>query len=250
MDSAQTRPVSVGYQLFMLILCLYALAALALQTAIRIQPETQAVLDYADYAVCALFFLDFIVSLWRAQNRSRYFVTWGWLDLLSSIPTLDVVRWGRAARVLRIFRVVRGLRATKVVAELVLRRRAENTFFAASLIALLLIIFCSVAVLHFEVDPNSNIKTAEDAIWWAFETTTLVGYGDHYPVTSEGRFVAAILMSAGIGLFGTFSGFLAAWFIGSGASEESVVSAELGALRRDIAALRKSLGHVGQDDTA
>jgi voltage-gated potassium channel len=37
-------------------------------------------------------------------------------------------------------------------------------------------------------------------------------YGD-YPVTFEGRIVAANLMVAGIGLFGTFSGFVAAWFL-------------------------------------
>ena len=153
--------------------------------------------------------MDFFVSVRRAPDRWKYLITWGWLDLLSSVPTIDVVRWGRAARVVRVFRVLRGLRATKIVSGLILHRRAENTFLAASLIAMLLIIFCSVAALHFEVDPDSNIKTAEDAIWWAFATIATVGYGDRYPVTSEGRFVAAILMSAGVGLFGTFSGFLA-----------------------------------------
>ena len=160
---------------------------------------------------------------------------------------VDVVRWGRAARVVRVFRVLRGLRATKIAAGLVLQRRAENTILAASLVALLLIVFCSVAVLHFEVDPESNIKTAEDAIWWAFATITTVGYGDRYPVTSEGRFVAAILMTAGVGLFGTFSGFLAAWFIGSEAAEESNVGAEISSLRTEIANLRKMLERLSQD---
>ena len=75
--------------------------------------------------------------------------------------------------------------------------------------------FCSIAVLHFETDPESNIRTAEDALWWAFATITTVGYGDCYPVTWEGRLIATILMCAGVGLFGTFSAFLAAWFIGS-----------------------------------
>jgi voltage-gated potassium channel len=177
----------VGYQLFTLMVCFYALAALALETAVRLEPETRAILDYADYAVCALFFLDFLISLWRAPNRWRYFITWGWLDLLSSVPTVDVVRWGRAARIVRVFRVLRGLRATKIAAGLVLKRRAENTILAASLVALLLIVFCSVAVLHFEVDPEANIKTAEDAIWWAFATITTVGYGDRYPVTLSGE---------------------------------------------------------------
>src|SRR6059058_579080 len=141
-----------------------------------------------------------------APKRRRYFLTWGWLDMLSSIPALSAARWGRVARLVRIFRVLRGVKATKLITSAVLRRRAHNTFLAATLLALLLIVFCSVAVLHFETAPGSNIKTADDAIWWAFATVTTVGYGDRYPVTPEGRFVAALLMCAGVGLFSTFSG--------------------------------------------
>jgi voltage-gated potassium channel len=250
MTKRDKRPVSIGYQYFTLVLCLYALFALAVETAVHLQPQTKAILEYADYVVCGLFFLDFVVSLWKAPNRRRYFMTWGWLDLLSSVPAIDIVRWGRAARIVRVFRVLRGLRATKITAGLVLRRRAENTVLAASLVALLLIIFCSVAILHFEDSPDSNIRTPEDATWWAFATITTVGYGDRFPVTSEGRFVAAILMTAGVGLFGTFSGFLAAWFL-SGSSEEVELDADIAALRTEIVELRAALDpHVKSQSSA
>ena len=59
--------------------------------------------------------------------------------------------------------------------------------------------------------------------------------------------MASIFLTAGVGLFGTFSGFLAAWFIGSGAADESNVSAEISSLRTEIAALRKMLEHGGED---
>lgn len=44
-------------------------------------------------------------------------------------------------------------------------------------------------------------------------TITTVGYGDKFPVTTEGRIIAAILMTAGVGLFGTFTAYVASWFV-------------------------------------
>jgi voltage-gated potassium channel len=119
----------------MLALCLYALGTLAVQVAVQLEPGTRDILDYADYAVCMLFLGA--ISFVRAPDRWRYLVTWGWLDLLSSVPALDFARWGRAARMVRIFRVLRGLWATRIVAQTVLLRRRENTFLAASLVAIL-----------------------------------------------------------------------------------------------------------------
>src|SRR5262245_44393584 len=152
MAASDQDSFSPPYQLFMLILCLFALGGLAAQRMAVLSPETRGVLEYADYLVCALFFVDFVVCLVRAPRPWRYFLSWGWLDLLSSIPTVDVARWGRAARVLRIFRVLRGLRATKIIASLVLKRRAQSSVLAACLVAILLIVFCSVAILHFETE--------------------------------------------------------------------------------------------------
>lgn len=76
-----------------------------------------------------------------------------------------------------------------------------------------MLIFGSISILQVETVPESNIKTAGDAIWWAFVTITTVGYGDRFPVTSAGRIIAAFLMITGVALFGTFTGFVAAWFM-------------------------------------
>ena len=236
----QPAPHSPGYQLFMLVLSLYALAVLASRTASQLDEATQTIFDYVDYAVCAVFFGDFVWSMWRADKPVHYFLTWGWLDLLSSLPIFNVARWGRLARVLRIFRVLRGLRASKHLAGLVLHQRAENTLLAGSLVALLLVTFCSIAILHFESVPDANILSADDAIWWAFATITTVGYGDRYPTTTEGRMVAVVLMSAGVALFGTFSAFLAKWFIGPDV-EEGSSDKEVAALRMEVAAIRELL---------
>ena len=61
--------------------------------------------------------------------------------------------------------------------------------------------------------PTASITSASDALWWVFVTITTVGYGDRYPVTNVGRAVAVLVMIAGVGLFGTLSGFLANQFL-------------------------------------
>lgn len=59
---------------------------------------------------------------------------------------------------------------------------------------------------------DSNITTFPDAVWWAMETITTVGYGDHYPTTDAGRFVAGALMVLGLALVGLISATIVTWF--------------------------------------
>lgn len=218
----------------MLALCLWAVASLAAKTFWHLDVETETVLDYADNAACGLFFLDFLTSLYRAPQRWKYLITWGWLDLLSSIPTGDVLRWGRAARILRILRVLRVVKSVRLLAHFVVEQRAESAFLATLLLSLLLTVFASIAMLQLETSPDANIRTAQDAMWWAVSTMTTVGYGDRYPTTGEGRLVAVFLMAAGVGLFGTFSGLVASWFLSPTAENTDTDVQQLKAMVADL----------------
>jgi voltage-gated potassium channel len=226
------------YQLFMLALCIYVLVVLGAQSAAPLDASTLTILGAADLGVCAIFFVDFLWSLARAPRKWDYFLRWGWIDLLSSVPMVEGLRWGRAGRVLRILRVLRGVRSTKLLLGLILQRRAQSAFLAATLASFLLVVFASIAVLQFEPDAEgANITSAGDALWWAFVTITTVGYGDRFPVTTEGRALAGLLMAAGVGLFGTFTGFVASWFVAAGDPTPSTET-EILMLRREIAELK------------
>lgn len=242
----EKRIESPTYELGMMVLSVFALGLLASRTISNIGAEAVTVLEYADYAICVAFFGDFLWSLWHAPRRWRYLITWGWLDLLSSIPAIDVLRWGRLARVVRVFRIVRGLRASRLLAMMILRRRAENVVLAAAMAAGILVVFSSVAILSFETADTSNIRTAEDALWWAFATITTVGYGDFYPVTSEGRLIASVLMFAGVGLVGTCSAFLASWFLSAEEEEEDQPADASLTLASEVALLRAEIGTLSQ----
>lgn len=241
----EKRIESPTYELGMLVLSIFAIGLLAVRTTAAVGAEVTTVLEYADYAICVAFFGDFLWSLCHAQRRWKYLATWGWLDLLSSIPTVDLFRWGRIARVLRVVRIVRGLRASRLLALMILRRRAENVVLAAALAAGMLIVFSCVAILSFETAADSNIRTAEDALWWAFATITTVGYGDFYPVTSEGRLIASVLMFAGVGLVSTCSAFLASWFLAAEEQEAPTTDTSL-ALASEVASLRAEIARLAQ----
>jgi voltage-gated potassium channel len=239
-DGPETQSPTVrarqAYQVFMLVLCIFALVALAVDRLFALGPDVHRLIQYADFGVCLVFLLDFAYSLATARDRRKYLLTWGWIDLLSSIPAVDTFRVGRGARIVRIFRILRGVKATRVVSTVVLERRAEAAFLAATLVSFLILLLASISIMNFEDGPEANIKGPEDALWWAFVTMTTVGYGDRFPVTSEGRLVGALLMVAGVGLFGTFSGFVASWFLAPTATQNR---SEIEALREEIAALRQ-----------
>ena len=91
-----------------------------------------------------------------------------------------------------------------------------------AVLALILIIFSSISILQFEAEaPGANIITAEDALWWSYVTITTIGYGDKFPVTTEGRIVAVVLMTAGVGLFGTFTAFVSSWLLAERKGEKA-----------------------------
>jgi voltage-gated potassium channel len=190
----------------------YVLLSLAAQTFLGLSESTNAILDQVDQLICVVFFLDFWVNLYAAKNKFAY-LKWGWIDLVSSIPMIDLARAGRLARVIRILRAFRGVRSARFLADYLLHRRADGAFFAVALLSVLLVLFSSISILQFETAPNSNIRTPQDALWWAFATITTVGYGDKYPVTTEGRMIAAVLMTAGVGMFGSFTGLMASWIL-------------------------------------
>ncbi len=234
----ENHPQSGPYLLFMLALSLFALFILGVDVLFRLDPRTHTIIEYLDLGVCLLFFADFLITFHRAQSKAGYFFKWGWLDLLSSIPMVDALRWGRLARVLRIVRVLRGLRSAKVLVDSVLARKAQSGALAAGLLTLLLTVFASIAILQLETAPESNIRTAEDALWWTVTTLTTVGYGDLYPVTSEGRLLAGLVMVAGVGLFGAFSGLVASWLLRPAERQQDT---ELVQLRDEVRALREEL---------
>jgi voltage-gated potassium channel len=226
-----------GFQIVVLILSLFVLVSMVTDAAMELPTEVSRMLQSFDNVVCGVFLLDFVIRLRQSTDKVR-FMKWGWIDLIASIPNVDVLRWGRAVRILRIIRILRGVRSFHKVLAITFRHKVKSGLGALLTTSLLLITFASLAILMCETGEGANIKTAEDALWWSVTTITTVGYGDRYPVSTEGRVLAMVLMAAGVGLFGTLSGIIALFFLGS---EDQSSNKEIEALTAEIKILQKEV---------
>jgi len=237
-------PEKVGvFQIVVLILSIVVLAALGADAAFKLPREISDVLRRLDTLVCVVLIVDFGIRLFKVESKLA-FLKWGWIDLIASIPNVPILRVGRLVRIFRVIRLLRAIRATHKITALLLKDKIRTGVASVLLSAFLLIMFCAVGILICEQhDPDANIKTAGDAIWWSVTTVTTVGYGDKYPVTAEGRTVAMILMVAGIGLFGILSGLAALFFVGSRQQnivrEENKILARLERLEEKIDRLKR-----------
>ena len=189
-----------------------------------LSPGTKTVCHTLDYLTWSLFGVDYLVRLFLTDERSRWF--WRHLPelLVVALPIL---------RPLRLLRFVMLLRILNRTAMTSLRGRVAVYVGSATV----LVIFCAaLAVLDAERGhPRANITGFGSALWWASVTVSTVGYGDHFPVTTEGRFVAIGLMLGGVALLAVVTASLASWFIDKMREVEDDAQA---ATRHDIAELR------------
>jgi voltage-gated potassium channel len=201
------------FKLFLVVLSFYVLVSLFIQSMFDLSPEMDQLMDHIDTFVCYIFLADFFFRLYQAPSK-KAFLKWGWIDFVSSIPMLQEFRAGNLFRIIRFVRLLRALRSVRVIWLYVLGNRGKNTFITVAAVSCLLMMAGSIIIFNVEKqEPQGNIKTPSDAIWWTIVTITTVGYGDRYPVSDTGRAVAVVLMTAGVGLFGTFTGFIASMFV-------------------------------------
>lgn len=202
-----------NWEIFVLALSLVSLINIVLFFLIPLHEDSKTVILIIDASLCVVFFADFVYRLRSADSKREYFVDRaGWLDLVGSIP----VPGFRIARSIRVFRAVRGIRrrgGRRLWLDFV-QERAQGAMFLVLFLVVVVMEFSSIAVLHAERGAeDANIVTASDALWWGYVTITTVGYGDQYPVTNEGRIVGFVLLTVGVGLFGTFTAFVANVFL-------------------------------------
>ncbi len=201
----------VPYELFMLGLAILSIINLVLVSVFEWGSQHWWLVVYIDIILTAFFLGDFAYRLTTARSKRAYLGRGGGvLDLLSCSPGLRILR---LFRIVRAVRIIRRLGGRRMFGEL-RQGFAAGTVYLVVFMLLLTLEFVGLLELRFEQDaPGANITTAGDALWWGYVTATTVGYGDQYPVTMGGRLVGWLMLTVGVALFATFSGFLANTFL-------------------------------------
>lgn len=215
----------------LLFLALYSVQVLA-------QPSGHAetAVDAGLYASYLIFVIDYLIRLYLADPRGKWFFRHLFDLAIVVLPFL------RPLRLLSLAVVVKTLQ--RAVGHTI---RGQVIVYTLSG-AVVIIYAASLAILDVEGNhPDGKIKTLGDALWWASTTVTTVGYGDLHPVTGMGRVVGVALMIGGITLLGLVTATLASWIVERVAEEDAagqaVTVAHIGELRAEI----RRLANTGAD---
>ena len=199
----------------------------------NLSPALHSLCNWTLFVIWVFFAFDYFARLSIADDK-RLFVRKNLLDLAAvALPFLPLLRAIRAlAAVTVLSRRNRGSRSQQVTTSVV--TLAFATWFVAGL---------AVTEAERHVD-GSNIQGVGDGWWWAITTMATVGYGDTYPVSTQGRIVGTALMIMGVALLGTITASIASNFNSTDSEDSSngtSSASEVDDLKKRVAELEGKL---------
>lgn len=217
---------------FLVILILLNVFALIIETMEDVSSTYQHVFRSFEYFSVAIFSVEYVVRIWvcsQCQGNGGGFVgrvkhvlsPLMLVDLLAILPfylplllpaDLIFLRALRLMRLLRVLKLGRYSDAVQIFFRVAALKR-EQLAVAGFGLGILLIVASSLMYYFERVEQPAIFGSIPHAMWWAIITLTTVGYGDAYPVTLMGRFLASIIALLGIGMFALPAGILSAGFV-------------------------------------
>ena len=231
-------------ELPMLVLAVLFVPVLAVPALVELSESWNEAFFAADWTIWAVFAVELVIKTALASRRLEYLRS-HWFDVL--LVVLPFARPLRVARSARAFRALRALRLVSVIARTGHSLRAvlgaHGLHYALAMTALV-VIAAGGAVAAVERDADGNIRDFGDGLWWAITTVTTVGYGDRFPVTAEGRAIAAFLMVLGVSLFSFVTANIAAYL----STQDATDASQLRDLEARLDRIEALLGQLNRSD--
>ncbi|XP_059508691.1 potassium voltage-gated channel subfamily KQT member 2 isoform X1 [Stegostoma tigrinum] len=222
------------YHAYVFLLVFSCLVLSVFSTIKEYEQRSEGALYILEIVTIVVFGVEYMVRIWSAGCCCRYR---GWrgrlkfarkpfcvIDVMVLVASIAVLAAGtqgnvfatsalRSLRFLQILRMIRMDRrggTWKLLGSVVYAHSKE--LITAWYIGFLCLILASFLVYLAEKDDNEDFATYADALWWGLITLTTIGYGDKYPVTWNGRLLAATFTLIGVSFFALPAGILGSGF--------------------------------------
>ena len=199
--------------------------AIILQSVKNINLQFEKVFYIIESLSVFIFSIEYCLRVYSStekyQHRFQYILRpMAIIDLLAILPFflpflgLDL----RFIRIFRIFRIFRIAKLIRYVSVLDLFKRViikeKDSLILTSMIMIVSIILSSVFIFYAENKAQPELfSSIPAAMWWSVVSLTTMGYGDMYPITLFGKFIASLMALIGIALIAMPTGIISAGFI-------------------------------------
>jgi len=218
------------FDTILLIVISLSLIVVMLESVEEINKNYGLLLYVLEWIFTGLFLIEYILRILCIGRPIRYILSfYGIIDILSIIPaflgifikgtnSLIVIRTIRLMRIFRIFKLGKHLEESSILYIALLRSRHKIFIFLLTMLFLVIIL----GTMMYIIEPHENGFTSiPRSIYWAIVTITTVGYGDIYPQTAFGQFLASAVMIIGYAIIAIPTGIITSEISSAKKSNES-----------------------------
>lgn len=223
--------ISSAFDYFIVIVILVNLCVTLMFTFDELY-QFDKILSVIELITIVIFTVEYILRLWTADllypQKSGFkaiitfvFSFYGLIDLLTFFPYylpfffpagVVAFRMFRVVRIFRLFRINNQYDAFNVITTVI--KSKSNQLISS--IALIMIFMVAASLSMYSLEHNAqpeHFRNAFSGIWWSVSTLLTVGYGDIYPITPAGQFLAIIIAFLGVGMVAIPTGIISAGFV-------------------------------------
>ena len=205
------------FDIVLLILILISVLIVMFESVPSWRGSFEEELYYIEWGFTILFTIEYILRIIVSPNPIKYITSWwGIIDLISIVPTFispfisgyTSLRVVRAARLLRIFRILKLSRFTSESQMLAHSLKASYYKIMVFLFFVVMMMVMAGTVMYVIESGANGFESIPASIYWAIVTTTTVGYGDIVPSTDLGKILSSIMMILGYAIIAVPTGLI------------------------------------------
>ena len=246
------------FDIFIVIVILLNILTLILETFTELEGY-MTIFKVVEAVTIMIFCVEYVLRIWTAEYLYpklskkkavlRFLISYdGIVDLLTILPFFflsgfAVFRLLRVVRIFHLFRINAHDDSFSVITRVLMDKK--NQIFSSVFIILVLMLASSLCM--YSVEQTAQPEAFENALsglWWTVATIFTVGYGDIYPITFLGRFLAVVITFLGVGAVAIPTGIISAGFV------EQYTKAQKESEREGLEGRRRSTENVIVDESS